>query len=129
MLGSAHDGEVVAAAARRADELMKDAGLTWPEALRDTQADLAERAARMLLPENEELRAALDCVHARPSLPRWQEPRTAEKAFDLCLLWRDRLTEWEAGFVSSIARRTRISEKQRAMLIAAKIRRLARADA
>jgi hypothetical protein len=98
MLGSAHDGEV-AAAARRADVLVKDAGLTCPEALQ--------------------------------ILPRWQEPETTEEAFDLCLLWRHRLTEWEAGFVSSIARDTSITAKQRDLLfrIAAKIGRLARAGA
>jgi hypothetical protein len=56
MLGSAHDGEVVNAA-RLAGRMLKEAGLTWPQVLDGER--IATEAARVLLQENEELRARI----------------------------------------------------------------------
>ena len=92
MLGSDYDGEI-AAAGRRANQMIKAAGLTWGE------------------------------VIAPPALPpprparRWRRPVSPSDTAALCLQWRDEaLTDWEADFCRSIVGRRRVSEKQAAVL-------------
>jgi hypothetical protein len=58
MLGSSHDGEVVAAG-RMADALVRSAGLTWPE----------------ILSERQEIGTD------------WRPPATTAEAIALCLRW------------------------------------------
>jgi hypothetical protein len=99
MLGSDHDGEV-AAAGRRANALIKNAGLTWAQVIRPGGS---RRCWRSLSP-------GADCAA-------------------LCLLWPEALTDWEAAFCRSIAGRHRISPKQTDVLerIARKVEAVARA--
>jgi len=75
MMGSAHDGEVVAAA-RQVERLRADAGLTWPEIL----------------------------VPRLPPPPRRQNVRTVADAIDFVLQHEVVLTDWERGFVRDLRR-------------------------
>ncbi len=87
MLGSAHVGEVLAAA-RQAERMRRSAGVTW--------ADLLAPAA---------LSAA--------ALPRL----SAAEALGVCWRARDRLTRWECGFVAGLAARRRpLTPRQAAVL-------------
>jgi hypothetical protein len=71
MLGSAHDGEALAAG-RAADSLVRDAGTTWRSAL--NYEAIAEDAARILYAENEELHRQLSlCASQVDTLRRAQE--------------------------------------------------------
>ena len=95
MMGSNHDGEVLAAA-RQAERLRADAGLTWPE---------------ILLP--------------RLPSPPGQHVRTVD-LIAFVLQHVDALTEWERGFVRSIAaQRFPLSPKQAAIVerLAEKVQR------
>lgn len=88
MLGSDHDGEI-AAAGRRAHRLLRDAGLTWPEVLQP-----------MLPPPKPEVDDdPLDHGAACASLLNWPG-----------------LTDWERGFVTSLRKFKRLSDKQLAVL-------------
>ena|SRR5205823_12752945 len=75
MMGSAHDGEVVAAA-RQVERLRADAGLTWPEIL----------------------------VPRLPSPPREQNVRSVAEAVDFVLEREVALTDWERGFLRDLRR-------------------------
>ena len=75
MMGSAHDGQVVAAA-RQVERLRVDAGLTWPEIL----------------------------VPRLPPPPRRQNVRTVAEAVDFVLEHEVVLTDWERGFVRDLRR-------------------------
>jgi hypothetical protein len=75
MLGSSHEGEVVAAA-RQAERLRADAGLTWPEIL----------------------------VPRLPPPPRGQNVRTVADAIDFVIERQVVLTDWERGFVRDLRR-------------------------
>jgi len=88
MLGSAHDGEIIAAA-RQAERLRADAGLTWT-----------------------------DIVIPRLSAPqRRQKVGPVADLVAFVLEHGDTLTEWEIGFVEGVARqRFRLSPKQREIL-------------
>jgi hypothetical protein len=60
MVGSAHDGEALTAA-RLAERLLRDGGLTWADLLKPhAELNVAVDAAQALLAENEQLRAELD---------------------------------------------------------------------
>jgi hypothetical protein len=84
MLGSAHDGEIVAAA-RQPERLRADAGLTWPEIL----------------------------VPRLPPPPRRQNVRTVTEAIDFVIEREDALTAWESDFARSIPRQSSpLSSKQ-----------------
>jgi hypothetical protein len=88
MLGSAHDGEVLAAA-RQTARLRQGAGLTWRD---------------IVLP-------------ALPPPARAQRVETLAAAIAFALDHEDALTPWEFGFVTSLRRqRTPISAKQAAIL-------------
>ena len=85
MMGSAHDGEVVAAA-RQAERLRADAGLTWHD---------------IVLP-------ALPAPR-----PQRRGAMTLGQAIQFVLDHEDALTAWESDFARSIQRQTsRLSPKQ-----------------
>jgi hypothetical protein len=86
LLGSSHDGEV-AAAGRAAHEIIRQAGATWFDLL-------------------------------APPLPA-PRPTGRSDAFgmvEFCLRHPAVLTEWEARFLHSLRRRSRISPKQQAIV-------------
>jgi hypothetical protein len=98
MLGSAHDGEALAAA-RQAERLRAEAGLTWGEIL--------------LL---------------RLPAPRRQHVETFADAIEFVLNFEETLTPWERDFALSLRRqRSPISTKQIAILdqLLGKVRRAA----
>lgn len=98
MLGSDHDGEV-AAAGRRANAMIRNAGLTWGDVI----------SSRTLPP-------SLPQQPCRP-MRRWRKPGTPSDTAALCMQWCDEvLTDWEAGFCRSIVGCRRISEKQAGIL-------------
>jgi hypothetical protein len=97
MLGSAHDGEVLAAA-RQAERRRIKAGLTWPEIL-----------------------------HPRLPAPRRQhDVETFADAIEFILDFEETLTPWERDFARSLRRQqTPVSTKQIAILdqLLGKVRR------
>ena len=107
MLGSAHDGEV-AAAGRRADAMVKGAGLSWDEVI----APAAPRPEQPQRPQR-----------------RWRRPTSPSDTAALCLQWPEVLTDWETNFCRSIVGRRRISAKQTVVLerLARKVEAFARA--
>jgi hypothetical protein len=106
MLGSDYDGEI-AAAGRRANAMVRSAGLTWDEVL----------AAPALPP---------------PSRPprRWRMGVSHTDTAALCLQWPEVLTDWEADFCRSVVGRRRVSDKQAAVLarIVAKVEAFVRSS-
>jgi hypothetical protein len=107
MLGSVHDGEV-AAAGRRADAMVKGAGLSWGDVI----APAAPRSEQPQRPQR-----------------RWHRSTSPSDTAALCLLWPEVLTDWETNFCRSIVGRRRISTKQAAVLdrLARKVEAFARA--
>jgi hypothetical protein len=107
MLGSAHDGEV-AAAGRRADAMVKGAGLSWGDVI----APAAPRSEQPQRPQR-----------------RWRRTTLPSDTAALCLLWPEVLTDWETNFCRSIVGRRRISAKQTVVLerLARKVEAFARA--
>jgi hypothetical protein len=89
MLGSGHDGEVLAAA-RQAERLRAEAGLTW--------FDIIARSA----------------TPAQQQLLGW----SVAEAIDACIACPAALTAWDKKFLAGIARQRpdRLSEKQLAIL-------------
>jgi hypothetical protein len=94
MLGSVHDGEV-AAAGRRADAMIKGAGLTWGDVIKPA----APRPEQPQRPQR-----------------RWHRSTSPSDTAALCLLWPEVLTDWETNFCRSIVGRRRISAKQTVVL-------------
>jgi hypothetical protein len=108
MLGSDYDGEI-AAAGRRANAMVRGAGLTWDEVITSS--------------------APIPQQQHRPQR-RWRTPGTPSDTAALCLQWRDEvLTDWETEFCRSIVGRRRISAKQTVVLerLARKVEAFARA--
>ncbi len=91
MFGSDFDGER-ANAARMADELVRNAGLAWPD---------------VIMPGTN-----TPSVNGRV----WREPTTIRETVMVCLLFTEPLTDWEISFLRSIASRTRLSPKQQNVL-------------
>jgi hypothetical protein len=124
LIGSDHDGEVVAAA-RKADELRRAAGLTWAQLLDSEDAkrrvEIATDAARMLLSENERLRDELAYLKAaieRPVVPQpWSDSETLQDGAQACLLWDRTLDQLGTGFLQSLLRRRRILAKRQAEVL------------
>lgn len=85
MLGSAHDGEV-AAAGRRAHELLSRAGLVWNDVVAKPKPPPPAVAGQV-----------------RPQF-------AATVAY--CWARSDDLNDWEYQFIQSISRRSRLSEAQ-----------------
>jgi hypothetical protein len=85
MLGSAHDGER-AAAALKADQLVRAHGLTWGQLLVPTQRQLISPSAA--------------------------PAGSIAQKLALCRQHLSSLTEWERGFVLSLHQFRRLSEKQ-----------------
>jgi hypothetical protein len=107
MLGSAHPGERANAAAA-ADRMVREAGATWREVI----------------------------LHALPAPDPDPVIGNDGDALDFCLACEPALTEWEVGFIRSLADRRRwavtpFTEKQRSVLarLTAKCLRAARATA
>jgi hypothetical protein len=90
MLGSDHDGEI-AAAGRRANAMVRGAGLTWDQLL--TPPDSA--------PES---------PHRPPR--RWRKTASPSDSAALCLQWGEVLTDWETDFCRSLVGRHRVSPRQ-----------------
>ena len=130
MMGSAHDGEVLNAA-HVAVRIVKEAGLSWHQAIEADMNGVAVEAARVLHKENEALRDEVKRLCARqPTLPdTWSSPRTVAEAIEQALAWTEVLTDWEREFATSIAGRRHLTVKQRERLeqIIQKIERIARA--
>jgi hypothetical protein len=107
MLGSAYDGEV-AAAGRRADAMVKGAGLGWDD---------------VIVP------AAPKPEQPRRQPRRWREPGSPSDTAAMCLLYPEMLSDWEVDFCRSIVGRRRISAKQTVVLtrLARKVEAFARA--
>ena len=88
MLGSAHDSEVVAAA-RQAERLRADAGLTWAEIV----------------------------IPRLPAPPQRQNVGAVAEVIRFVLQHADALTDWERNFARSIARQqSPLTLKQRVVL-------------
>jgi hypothetical protein len=107
MLGSAHAGEIINAA-RAAERLRHDAGLTWHDILASDsgkELEVATAACRKLLDENDELRSQITHLRAIITDPD-----------RLITMWSQRLNPWEQGFLASVRHRHRLSPKQRACL-------------
>jgi hypothetical protein len=117
LLGSSHDGEVVAAA-RKAEALRRTSGLTWAQLLNGDAKRLAvaTEAAALLRHENEQLRDELTRLKAaiqRPLVPRpWADADSWQDGSLACLLWTEHLTDWEAGFLRSLLRRRKSLTKR-----------------
>jgi hypothetical protein len=107
MLGSDHDGEV-AAAGRRANQMVRSAGLTWDQLLNPPA------------PESQQT--------YRPPR-RWRQPTSDSDSAALCLQWPEVLTDWETDFCRSIIGRHRTSPRQTEVLerISRKVEAFARA--
>jgi hypothetical protein len=107
MLGSDYDGEI-AAAGRRANAMVKRAGLTWDEVI-SSSAPIPQQP------------------HRPPR--RWRKPGTPSDTAALCLQWSEVLTDWETDFCRSIVGRRQVSTKQAGVLarIVDKVEAFARA--
>jgi hypothetical protein len=108
MVGSVHVGEAPAAA-RLAERLLRDGGLTWADLLR-THAELgvAVEDARQLLAENEQLRAELDQYRNAVPVVEWHQVgdhlAQARWAIDLSDRGLVRLNDFERKFLSTVSR-------------------------
>ena len=124
MLGSSHDGEILAAA-RQAHSFVSAAGLSWAEVIFPPENDLYQQALESLLIENEQLRLE---IARRKTLPPWQAPESLDEALALCELWRPHLTDWDNKFLDSVVGRNRLTRKQINVVrdIVGKISRFAR---
>jgi hypothetical protein len=107
MLGLDYDGEI-AAAGRRANAMVKRAGLIWDEVI-SSSAPIPQQP------------------HRPPR--RWRKPGTPRDTAALCMQWSEVLTDWETDFCRSIVGRRRISAKQTVVLdrLARKVEAFARA--
>jgi hypothetical protein len=106
MLGSEHDGEI-AAAGRQANQMVRNAGLTWREVI----APAAPAPQQQYRPPR-----------------RWRRPVSAGDAAALCLQWPEVLTDWETDFCRSLVGRQSTSPRQSEVLnrITAKVEAFAR---
>jgi hypothetical protein len=105
--GSDYDGERAAAAAK-ADELVRKRGLTWRDVLipAETKPQSNCRAS---------------CTSGRSSkvrsnTKRWREPKATEQKLALLRRYLDVLTDWESRFVIGARGFTKLSAKQLATI-------------
>jgi hypothetical protein len=114
VFGSDHDGEVLVAA-RKADQLVRDLGLTWPDVI------------------NPEIRSRIvtggNAANQNHDAPRRGMGTSAGIRSELALLRRnlDALTPWEREFVFSLGHFHKITDRQRAVVdrLVLKVRRAA----
>jgi hypothetical protein len=136
MGGSAYDGEA-AAALRRAEAMLKAAGMDWGQLLGGSGAadDLARQltiavsACEQLIEENDRLKRRLARATTTASPAHWIAPTTNAEKIDWCANFASLCSDWEREFVVSLAgRRWALTEKQQNRLdeLVAKIERLAR---
>jgi hypothetical protein len=90
MFGSCHDGERAAAAAK-ADTLVRKRGLTWRDVL-------------------------ILATKARSKKKRWREPKTTEQKLALLCRNLDEFTDWERDFIIGVRGFVQLSEKQLATI-------------
>jgi hypothetical protein len=113
LIGSGFDGQALAAA-RKAEEIRRAAGLSWAQLLTGGSAIAAE-ATRALLAENDRLRAQVARLKQpmiEPPQP-WRDSESYQDAAAACLFWRHHLTGWETSFLQSLTRqRKNLSPKQ-----------------
>jgi hypothetical protein len=95
MLGSSHDGEVLAAA-RAAQELLRAARMTWHDAVNPTYHNTPQPSQS----------------YSDPPSPSFAD----KNKISFCLEWSDELTDWEYDFILSISRRAILTAKQDAVL-------------
>lgn len=131
MIGSSFDGEALAAA-RRANEMIKAAGLTWEQALGNHETEIATEACHRLLAERDELLEEITRLKGGTSWASvgWVDPRSDAEKVDRCLEYAEYLTEWEQDFIDNLAGWSgHLTPKQSRRLdeLVAKVRRLARA--
>ena len=103
-----------ATAAGIADRMVKSAGTTW-EVIFQALEQSAQRIAD-LQAEAEQARRSSNVQPTRDWRQLWEEPETDQEAVETCLEWADNMSEWEQEFLVSISGRSRLSEKQRAVL-------------
>ena len=91
MFGSNFEGER-ANAARMANELVRNAGLSWTDVISICPAG------------------------STPNYRVWREPTTFRETAMICLLFAEPHTDWETKFLKSIAGKRTLSRKQRKVL-------------
>jgi hypothetical protein len=123
LVGSAHDGEALAAA-RTADRLLREAGIGWGDLLAPfRQLEVATEAAALLLAENISLKAELDQLRATgTAVALWQDVGatasntrgSAQWALDLHRRGTVWLSTFEVDFLNTVTEWTgRLTQKQR----------------
>ena len=100
MFGSSHDNER-AIAARKADEFLRERGVTWSELLQPEQTGgFAYQPGRR-----------------RRASSSWSSPpMTTRDQIQFALANLDTLSRWERGFVYSVWRKDKLSTRQREVL-------------
>ena len=126
---SSFDAEALNAV-RRANEMVKAAGMSWEQVL--AVDELAVAACKKLMAERDALLEELGRarVEARSTPDTWVEPLCVEEQIDRCVQFSEFLTAWEDDFITSLAGwRPPLRPKQQARLdeLVNKLRRIARA--
>lgn len=97
MLGSTHDGEVVAAA-RAAERMLKEAGITWAELFSDSQPV-------------EPVQASYEATHSD-----YYQDEIIRRMVDECIRYGEKFTKWETNFLHSLKLQKHFTPKQISML-------------
>jgi hypothetical protein len=106
--------------------MIRKAGTTWPEVLTDRGSPRVERLRNAedpgLRAENNRLRGEVERLRNEldragkplraPRLRYWR-PRGWRDAVELALVWREIVTDWELGFITSISGRRELTPRQR----------------
>lgn len=105
MLGSAHEGER-AAAALKADQLLRSYGLRWADVI------------------------AVSVGAPDPPAGLWVDPKRKDAAAYLLATWPDLMTDWETAFCRTLIAQDGYSRKQSIILstLLKKVRRKAGGD-
>ena len=104
MLGSHHHGER-ASAALKANEFVRDHGLTWRDVIVPTQTEGQAPDEEAAAAEEGGEEAAVD-----------DETEKAREAAKFCLDWLDALREWEQRFIEDVIGFEKLSTKQIAVI-------------
>jgi hypothetical protein len=113
MVGSSHEGEALNAL-RRADRMLRDAGMRWEDILSPRhELEIATEAAAVLLAENTELKAELEQLRTTgTAIATWSEvgaaiadtQHSARWALDLHHHGRVWLSDFELRFLGTCTR-------------------------